>query len=493
MNGGARANAGRAAGVEVLLLAYMAFALVWQLVVPPIVGLADNGDFGRILGPLGLRFTVENREEIFWNHVHRTYRLTEPYWHPGYYSTETAFAWVALAVSKWTSRAGTFDIRLLGSLHAGILLVAIRLAQRPGRCLPPILRVLTSALVALVFTDVAYVASFNSFYSQTAALLAFLVVIASFLRLAMDPCSARAEAIYWLAATAFVLAKPQESVQAPILAALGVVMSFRPGTKRPQRIRALACAVLLCVLAAVYFRAAPRLWTGIALYFAVFNELLLQSPDAAADARELGIPEDWLAYAGTNPWGRTSVYQSAEFQEDFRARVSHFEVVGFYARHPGRFWALIERSSARAFDMRESYLGNFEPHLGPRRLATAFAAWSTAKASVGKEREWLLLVLLLFNTALAAFLVARPGYPVARSLGFGLVALLAMGGIELLVPILAESGPHLVRHWFCFHAMVDVAVIADAVVVAALCAAAYRRLRARQPRNDRGIGDAAAA
>jgi hypothetical protein len=167
--------------------------------------------------------------------------------------------------------------------------------------------------------------------------------------------------------------------------------------------------------------------------------------------------------------------------------------VGFYARHPGRFWALIERSSARAFDMRESYLGNFEPHLGPRRLATAFSAWSTAKARVGKGREWLLLVLLLFNTAFAAFLVARPGYPVARSLGFGLVALLAMGGIEYLVPILAESGPHLVRHWFCFHAMVDIAMIADAVVVAALCAAAYRRLRARLSQTGRGIGDASAA
>jgi len=37
-----------------LVVAFAAFALIWQLFVPPVVSMANNGDFGKLLGRFGL-------------------------------------------------------------------------------------------------------------------------------------------------------------------------------------------------------------------------------------------------------------------------------------------------------------------------------------------------------------------------------------------------------------------------------------------------------
>ena len=67
----------RSSGVRPVVLAAMAAAAALyavQLLLPPIVGLANNGDFERVLGPVGLRAAAEGRAEKYFSWIVRRFQ-----------------------------------------------------------------------------------------------------------------------------------------------------------------------------------------------------------------------------------------------------------------------------------------------------------------------------------------------------------------------------------------------------------------------------------
>src|SRR5437879_13510920 len=91
--------------------------LCYQLILPPVVGLADNGDFGKIIA----RFDLYAK-------VHRTYQFIdtvyefhpERHWISGFYSTETLLILPALALNALLSKDGTCDLRSMSLVHRAL-------------------------------------------------------------------------------------------------------------------------------------------------------------------------------------------------------------------------------------------------------------------------------------------------------------------------------------------------------------------------------------
>ncbi len=158
------------------VLAATAVILFCQLIVPPIIGLADNGDFDKILGLVGLKHAAMSYEERFFHYINSQFLFAEPGWYAsGYLTSETLIIWVARAIGSLVSKDGVFDIRIVGELQAIILLFSLALVLSAARGLQPISRRVLALLLVVMFTDVGYVSLLNSFYSQTASFLFLLV------------------------------------------------------------------------------------------------------------------------------------------------------------------------------------------------------------------------------------------------------------------------------------------------------------------------------
>src|SRR5262245_13041601 len=101
----------------VLVLA--AAIMGWQLFIPPIVGLADQGDFVRVLGPLGYAPNPKGPEHKY-EYVTREFipdpNYREPRWEQP--SSEIIFAATAVRVHRVLASSPQFDITLIGSVHA---------------------------------------------------------------------------------------------------------------------------------------------------------------------------------------------------------------------------------------------------------------------------------------------------------------------------------------------------------------------------------------
>ena len=475
--------------LEVAGLVVAAAAVAWQLFVPPVVGLADNGDFDRVLGSVGLSHRTSDYDARYFRWVNLKWDAGPPQWKPRTFTSEQLLAGLSRIATLGFARSGTFDLRALGAVHAFVFLAGLALLLRSRRADAPAARAAFMTVLVFFFTDVGYVALYNSFFTAAASFLFFFLLAGFTACIASVPRSRALWAGFWVAALLFVTSKPQESVMAPLLGALALTFAVTGGEPRrgvtdgeqrgeigggpPRRTVALvlAASLALCLAgAAIYFRTAGGLRQA-ALYNAVFGEMLPRSPDPRGDLAELGFPAEWIAYSGTNAFTSNRLYH-APGETLFYSRVTHLRLAAFWARHPARFAALAKEGAKRACLLRPVALGNFTADSGraPRERTRAFGIWSGAKAKLAPLCPWLLPLFWLANLAGALYLFRNRSDGAARRAAAALAVLSLMAPIEFFTCLLGEGLSNLNRHLHSFNAMTDLALAADVAFLAGLAA-----------------------
>ena len=462
-----------------------------QLLVPPVVGLADNGDYQRVIGYAGFQHTTEVAAERYFSFLRTRYAIVAPGWfRGGYHSSETLLAFAARFAHAAVSREPLFDIRLLGAMHAVLLLVALAGILRACRELSTPARLLAAALLVFVFTDVGYVAPFNSFYSQTASLL-FLLLTAAVAAEAVrrGRLSGGWLLAYFGCALLFVGSKPQERLAAPLLALFGMRLAgvtFRGAWRRA----AVWLGIGLCAFSVWYGRHTPYTLREATIFQVVFDDLLTHSASPAADAAELRLDPQWAKYTGSNPYAPDSPLLEPAFRTSFLHRIGYRQILRFYVRHPARLVGRVERASLQAWSLRPTF-GNFEksPEHPESRLATRFSLWSRMRGRLGAHPLLWIAVLLGGNLA-AALATYRRSAPRGRRFREGLVLMVLMATLAFAVCALAQAPPDLSRALYSYHALCDLLLIADAGWIAEALAArrsARARLPARSLRDRRAV------
>src|SRR5258708_6729663 len=153
---------------ELLWIALFTPCVVFQLFVPPSIGLANNGDFSKMAGRFSLGPGSHDTSEEYAYFTARWVYDRSFQWVSNDVSSELIPITAAVLVGWWFSNE-IFDIRILGAIHA-LLWIGCFVASLPLlRPLTGWSRHLAGAAAALIFTDVSYVAHFNSFYTDVAA------------------------------------------------------------------------------------------------------------------------------------------------------------------------------------------------------------------------------------------------------------------------------------------------------------------------------------
>jgi len=466
---------GRAASAAAVLAA--AVIVSAQLLVPPIIGLANNGDFGRIMEYAGVRYLPGTTpERMYFLNIQRKFELVRPVRSgTGYLSSEAGLALAARLLGQAFSRDGLFDLRALGAVHMLVLLAAIALLAGSVRSRPPPVRWTAAALLVFFFTDVGYVAPLNSFYSQAGSLL-FLLLTAG----VAAECIARGGArgawagAFFVSALLFVSAKPQEALHAPLLALLGARLATagepaRAAWRRP----AVWGAIALCAFGVWYYGRTPRrAIKDVGMFHTMFMELLPKSPDPAADLDALGLDRSLLRYSGMNAYMPQAPIEDPAFRAAFYDRFRARDLVLFYLRRPGRMLDRMSRGAAQAFQLRTPGLGNFEPPAPPRSMDRRFGTWSRLRRGLDRH-GFLWLILLLGGNLAAAAVVWLRARGAARLLPEAVAILCAMAAVEFGVCVFGDWLGDTARHLYAFHAMCDLLIAAD--VAWALDAALRRR------------------
>lgn len=439
------------------------------------VGLADNGDFDRIMtwftsGPVGIEPNWPAPDTQDWHRRFFNYWL--PYWKldfPGRADMKSS-ALLLWLPGVWANyhlvSPHTLYLSNL-SLFPKFLLVLYLLLMfywidgsglgEPGKI---VLYLTLGIPLLMVFVNTDYVAYFNSFYCETASFIFLFIFLASLIFLKRKNTlpgyfssitsllllsTAKASTFYW-----------------PFIA-VPFIFSLRGFTRKPLPYIALLIFIIaiLCFLS-VLVTLPPDYIRLNNYYNSLFYGVLTFSQDPTARLVELGLP-DSIKYVGH------SAYTTAgkEALSLFENKMSPFNTLQVILREP----AIVFRITKYLWDNMQvvslEYLGKLppdDPQL-PGLKPSLLSLWSQLKINYFPRGYALGLALLLYAAVSYYAIVRTSG--ICRELGIiGLVT--AMGSlVDMYVAILGDGKWEIVKHLFLSNVLFDVSTIASLNIIVA--------------------------
>jgi hypothetical protein len=329
------------------------------------VGLADNGDGARIMCRLGLAGVTGSRGGASFD----SHYLAVPPCPTGQdYSYETSWRLVVTAVRDlWRTVTGhsSFDLVLLAgtsSVLLGLATAALYLAL-PG---PRAGRLLLCGLVTVAACDIGFVTYFDSPYSEPAGFIGLVAVLAGLVGVLVH--RSWPWVVLLVGSVAFVGTAKLQLATVGVAVVAALLLGWRRwsrdragqgrwAVRRPGRALAaglLGAGVLTGVVAA---QQGPGFVAGNQMNL-LFYTILAESPDPAADLRDMGLPPSLARYAGVSAWQPEAPYFDPALEASADRVYSWGTYAGFLVRHPDRLAGLVAHSVATVPDARVDYLGN---------------------------------------------------------------------------------------------------------------------------------------
>jgi len=424
---------------------------------PPVPGIADNGDFGKMIGRYGL-----GSGQVF-EYANTRFHFAEKYrYHPGYESSELLLVAPAAAIGKWIWRDGSFDLRLMGAVHAALFLLAFFLA------VPLLERAWLGVVLVVLFCDFMYAGFLNSFYMDVAALLFTFLAAALYLR-AVRWGRARDSAALAVCMILAVLAGPHYSLMAPWFAILlwverGVLFGGR---------KALAAVATVALLAAAWVPSryfVPADYQGRTAFNVIFSQIVPDSANPGRTLAELGLDGSYRRFNGMTADWREVPWGDPQFRREFTRRTGYPTILRFYLRHPAAAWRAL-RSSLDVSGRFQSPLGNFDSGSGkpPAARYERFRLVSRVKQCLfyrhGARLFWAYAGLAMLAPALLVWNRRR----LPRGAVAGGMVLAGMAESMLVASAMADVFDQF-RHELVAFALFDMLLAVLLWVVAAVCA-----------------------
>ena len=458
--------------IEVIFCAAAACIAIWLLLAGSFVGVADNGDFLRIMGSAGLNYydALESYEDRFFKFAHAHFAYDAFF--RGFYPSTQIILVIAARFIGTLFNGTAFDIRILGAIYAVILLAASYILIKYNKTKSRLTGVVLAGLLLFVFFDIGYLAYFNSLFGEPVSFVFLLLTLGLGLMLVKQKEPSRLLlALFFIAVLFLVCSKTQNAPVGAGFALLGLRYAWLKEDRRWRQL-ALCLSAFIFVASVAMYAFAPKDFKNINLYQTVFFGILNESPDVEGDLKKLGLPERLSVLAGTNYFqaGTAIKQDDPSLKADFYDRIGHMDVLLFYLKHPARLVDKMEYAASNGMSIRPYYLGNYEKSEGkpPGSLSFAYSGWSEFKRKHMPDSLW--FIALLFFAFFAVLLLEWLRRPHIRSrLAVELFALLGLTGIfSFLIPILGDGQADIGKHLFLFN------VVFDCVVVAAIVWIVYQ-------------------
>jgi hypothetical protein len=438
--------------------------LLYLLFLRPLIGVADNGDFLRIMHSSGLNYLnpAADYKDQFFGFFHSKFSIQGTI-SVGYASSELLLVWAAVVINKIFFSLQVFDIRFLSIIYSILLIIAMSLFVKLHKKKNLYYNILIILGFFIVFFDIGYIAYFNSFFGEAVTYTSMLMtlIFAMFISKSESP-KLYMLIVFFICALFFAWAKFQN---APIGLLLGIFGIRLIGLRSDRRWKVFTIVFTsILMLSSIIMLAAPnKEFKEINEYQTVFYGILKDSPDPGGDLEKLGINKELAVLANTNFFTPdTPIKQdSPQLKEEFYKHISHTKVAEYYLLHPARFVQKLQVAVRDAFIFRPFYLGNYEKSDGyaAGKTSSTFGVYGAFKQD-SFPRSLLFWFIVTLGYCFMLFKHHRLAKG-ARSKVYVEVLFLniLLGIIGLVIPIIGDGEADLTKHLFLFNVSIDVMVI----------------------------------
>lgn len=470
---------------SVLLLAAAVFTFA-LLLGTPVKGLADNGDYERLMQQLGVRTVVS--EPLSATQVTQYYVTGIPvsvletqalppgqhtaaarhyyYGTHGYASSQLLVDKAAIDVGAALGNAKRFDIRWVGAANGLVLICGIGLILLALRQLPRPARIVAGALVVLAFTDFGYLEYMNSFFSEPSELTFLLAAVGSAGAVPVLQGRQRIAsfACYIVCTGLFIWSKQGDFISALPLVAVGLWLAWRYFRRWWSRAIALGSCSVLVMAIWVSLGTNVLYYQRGHYYDGVFDGIMPSAPNPQVAAKELGIDPSLAQYSGYPAAKHADSAWVAPFiQKEFFDHISYSKMVKLYAEHPATLLTALSHASGNSLDLRVPYLSNLASSAGIHY--DSHSPWTVLHDDLLPRSLWFIIVVPSITVSAGVLGLLRRRRRTGPAAPELLIVLGLMAILNFAEPVIAEGFDELTKHQFLFNATFDLCLIADIAVL----------------------------
>ena len=450
------------ARAEIAAVLALTIVLIGLFVVSPSAGVADNGDFERVMRSTGLDFVQDTATDYFYHYVHPVFRMRPiGLWGTGAYATTHVIpVRLARIVNRLIYAKDYFHTLTLAFVYAILLLIGVYLIVKNCKTKNKWVNAGIAAVCVWVFGDATNLVYFNSLYGEACSYVFLLLTLGLGLELIRQNGKRWVIVCFFISALMLFGSKLQYTLLSPLLLFIAIPLARIFGNKR---LTAAALGITLLLSIGIYVIAPSQLGKDT-MYNSVFYGILKGSKTVAADVEDLGLPAGMAALAGTNAYSDLQEVdiKSAEFDQQFFQNIGRGKVIAFYLMHPARLIEKMELTADMAFDNTIGMMGNFQKQdvETPHQHNTFFTSYNWFKAAAYPNSFWFIVILYLLYFAYLIAATVRDTNQKTRLRRLLLLMILVLGVIQFPLPIIGNGEADIAKQLFVFNATFDIALLA---------------------------------
>ncbi|WP_044353832.1 glycan biosynthesis hexose transferase WsfD [Paenibacillus sp. E194] len=453
------------------------------LFVPPYIGMADNGDYFRILYSNGLYFNAPDYYSQYFGYFIKEYGIFQYYNENAatLFSSQSIFIKAAIWLNQLFN-PDVFDIRFQAAIFVVLYIVAVYLLVESltwkvaSKYAYPI-----SIIAIFLFGDTAYTAYFNSFFGESIVFIMLIFVFASGLLIYRNRYNDYVMMSVLLASGLLLTTSKQQN--APLGIILGIFGIFLIFIRKGRTFRALMSSTLVLLLLAGIgtYTLIPKEFVNINQYHAMTRGILMGSDDPESTLEQFNMDKQ---YAILNKSIYYELYTTVDvdseiLENQFYNKYGFVSILGYYVTHPSKAIDMLDLAAKSAFKIRPPAMGNYEISVGKpfRAQTTFFSGYSILKAKMAPKTFgfvilWIVLVAGLY---MPSFVAAARAKQIRRMIRFSFIFIMILMGLSgIAVSIIGAGDADLAKHEFVFTAVFDL------VTFVTVSDAIRRRLWSRQ-------------
>jgi hypothetical protein len=467
-----------------LLIAFciLAVCLVgYVLFQYPQPGVADQGDFDRVMGATGLKLTDENINNPnfnrFFNYIvtdYKTPKLGALRTLPG--SLYTSIGYIITLATLVCNLFGQQVIKtgylavIYSVLYVFSMFVIIKYINIKNKIALGVL----ALLGLVVFFDGNYLLWFNSLYGEPMMMISLMLYISSWLYYfyyknvlkSQEKVFMRIIFIF-IAAFLFLGSKMQTITGLPIILLMHGKLLWE-NRRVLSRARLSVLCVLFCflIINPLAVSAINKPMSKDTQYNSVFYGVLKDSKTPKQDLIDMGLNPDMSVEAGKHSYQPKEDYvkfvpRTEITEKEFYSKMSNGKLVKFYITHPMRLIQGMEYTAGKAF-FTGTALGKYERSYSeePIREFNRFTLWSDAREKFIPKR--LIFIVIVYMAVLATSVVSyirNKGIQEAKDKIHLLWAVILIGALQFPMPFMGNGQADTTKQLFLFNFIFDIILV----------------------------------
>lgn len=447
-------------------LGVIAALLVFMLLIPPYLGLSNDGSLDSVMADVGLARINPQDTTAYFSFYERTYNIEENRDAPG--TTPMPLRVViraAIMLDTLFTNDAVFDMRFLSALYI-IAYLALLYPLLSGMLVRvPVYSegLLLAILSVLVFGDSTIAVRFGSLYSQPLECLFILAIIDMVFVLSRG----KSVGIWMTVLALAVLGMMFINKYCALLGIIAAAMFWRLMDKdydMPLKMLCICLAFIMAVSSVILTNRLVDQQTRVAKYNQMTRGVLFQADNPTKALEFFEIEPRYSVL--------TDTYGDQEFpvvlpddgvlDEGFFDHYDTLAVLRYYVSHPMALMGMFDRGVHQAFITRSDYSGNYEQSVGlPKMAKTPFMSiWSTFKSQSAPQTAGVVLLLALAVVLLRHGKRGKNEDEQAEDRYKQLLAVfIIMAVVELLTVVVMGGDSELLRESFAMSLSIDVLAV----------------------------------